>query len=309
MILLAGIPSEPPLALAIASAERLGIPHVVLNQRREAFCDLRLEIRNGNVGGRLWLDEREWPLSGFRGIYARMVDPETLPERRATRRARPNAREIGREDLFDETFQDWLEIAPGRVANRPGAMASNASKPFQAQLIVRYGFLTPATVVTNVPAEVRAFQARHRRIVFKSISSVRSIVQEWRPGANDGLDRLRRLPTQFQAFVPGENVRVHVAGDAVFATAIRSEAVDYRYAGREGKPLAMEPLGLPRDVEEKCVAMTRGLGLVLAGIDLKRTPAGEWYCFEVNTAPGYSYYQEHTGQPIAEALVGYLALA
>jgi hypothetical protein len=309
MILLAGIPSEPPLSLAIAGAERLGIPHVVLNQRREAFCDLSLEIRDGAVGGSLWLDEREWPLSEFRGIYARTVDPGTLPERRATRRARPNAHEIGRADLFDEVFQDWLEIAPGRVANRPGAMASNASKPFQAQLIARYGFLTPPTLVTNVPEEVRVFQDRHRRIVFKSISSVRSIVQEWRPGPNEGLDRLRVLPTQFQALIPGENVRVHVAGDAVFATAIRSEALDYRYAGREGKPLAMEALDLPRDVEEKCVAMTRGLGLVLAGIDLKRTPAGEWYCFEVNTAPGYSYYQEHTGQPIADALVGYLASA
>jgi len=47
----------------------------------------------------------------------------------------------------------------------------------------------------------------------------------------------------------------------------------------------------------------RALSLALAGIDLKRTPDGAWYCFEANPSPAYSYYQEATGQPIADALV------
>ena len=55
------------------------------------------------------------------------------------------------------------------------------------------------------------------------------------------LSLLRHGPAQFQSFIPGENVRVHTIGDQLFATRVRSEAVDYRYASREGRNVEMEP--------------------------------------------------------------------
>ena len=39
---------------------------------------------------------------------------------------------------------------------------------------------------------------------------------------------------------------------------------------------------------------------------VKRTRDGDWFCLEVNPSPAYTYYQEHTGQPIAEAIVDHL---
>jgi D-alanine-D-alanine ligase-like ATP-grasp enzyme len=42
--------------------------------------------------------------------------------------------------------------------------------------------------------------------------------------------------------------------------------------------------------------------LIVAGIDLRHTPAGKWYCFEVNPSPGFTYYQAATHQPIDEAI-------
>jgi glutathione synthase/RimK-type ligase-like ATP-grasp enzyme len=44
------------------------------------------------------------------------------------------------------------------------------------------------------------------------------------------------------------------------------------------------------------------MDLVLAGIDLRLTPDGRWFCFEVNPSPAFNYYQSATGQPIAAAL-------
>ena len=61
------------------------------------------------------------------------------------------------------------------------------------------------------PQRVRDFHGAHGRIIYKSCSSVRSIVQEWNPD-DPHIERIRQLPTQFQAFVPGVNVRVHVVG-------------------------------------------------------------------------------------------------
>ena len=115
------------------------------------------------------------------------------------------------------------------------------------------------------------------------------------------------LPTQFQAFVPGQNVRVHVIGREIFATAIDSDAVDYRYAGRDDEDVSMTAMELPQVVADACVSVTRELGLTMSGIDLKRTPNDEWYCFEVNPSPAYSFFQELGGQPIADALVKFLA--
>jgi glutathione synthase/RimK-type ligase-like ATP-grasp enzyme len=88
---------------------------------------------------------------------------------------------------------------------------------------------------------------------------------------------------------------------------VASDAVDYRYAGREGLAARLTATEVPDDVAARCVALAASLDLPLAGVDLRRTTGGGWVCFEVNPMPGFSYYESHTGQPIARALVRYLA--
>ena len=68
----------------------------------------------------------------------------------------------------------------------------------------------------------------------------------------------------------------------------------------------MEPATLPPTVAEACLRLARRLDLLLAGIDLKETPDGEYYCFEVNPSPGFLYYEQYTGQPISTALADLL---
>jgi glutathione synthase/RimK-type ligase-like ATP-grasp enzyme len=187
-------------------------------------------------------------------------------------------------------------------------MGSNFSKPFQAQLIAEHGFAVPETLVTNDPDLVRAFVAEHGRAIFKSISSERSIVSVLDDDDLARLDAIRWCPVQFQAFVEGTDVRVHTVGGEVFATAISSDATDYRYATRQtGDAATMEACELERELADRCLALAAGLGLDLAGIDLRITPAGEAVCFEVNPSPVYSYYEAHTGQPMAAAIACYLA--
>ena len=122
------------------------------------------------------------------------------------------------------------------------------------------------------------------------------------------LDNIRWCPVQFQAFVEGINVGVDVVDAHVFATSIRSNTTYYRYAGQlEGTPASLERYELADDLMHKCIALGRALGLAFVGIDLKITPLGEVYCFEVNPMPAFSYYQAHTGQPIAQAVAQYLS--
>ncbi len=125
--------------------------------------------------------------------------------------------------------------------------------------------------------------------------------------ASRQLARIRCLPTQFQEFIPGDNIRVHVIGPDVYSVRIASDAVDYRYAGRDGIDVDMTPYQLPAEVEDRCLRLSATLALPFCGIDLKLRPDGVFFCFEVNPSPAYSYYQEQTGMPISDALVRYLA--
>jgi len=303
MILLCGIPSEPPLAMVAEALAQRGTPALLVNQRRFATTTLDFEIADGEVTGILKLPERELPLGDVTGAYVRLMDERALPEYRALPVEDPGRAECHR---FHDTLLRWLEIAPARVVNRCGPMGSNASKPYQAQLIAQSGFRVPETLITNDPDLVREFHAQHGRVVYKSISGIRSIVQELTTADLERLDHVRYCPTQFQVFVDGTNVRVHVVGDEIFATRIDSDATDYRYAGRQGGDVDLSATTLSDGLAERCVRLTEALGLAFAGIDLKVASTGEAFCFEVNPSPGFSYYENSTGQPIARAVARYL---
>ena len=301
MILFAGIPSEPPLALAIAAAARRGVAHRVLNQRDTGATALALTIDGGAVGGWLQLRDGRVALGEVTGIYHRLTDPEVLPEARRDPGAASRAR------AAFAILQDLFELTPARVLNRAGPSAGNASKPAQALQLARLGWRVPETLVTSDPEEALAFRARHGRIIFKSASGIRSIVTEFTRAHERNLPRLRFLPTQFQELIEGTDMRVHAVGERLFVTEARSAALDYRYAGRSGAPAVLLPATLPPEVEARCRETARALGLPLCGIDLRRRPDGEHVCFEVNPAPAYSWYEESTGQPIADGIVDHLA--
>lgn len=283
----------------------LGLPFAVLSQRRWAVSPFGYAIDGGRIAGTVRIEDVDQPLERFGGVYIRLMDAQALPE---IEREPPDSPVRRRAHVWHEAVTTWCEIAPARVVNRAGAMWSNASKPYQAQVIQRHGLLVPDTLIASEPERVREFARQHGRLVFKSLSGVRSIVRELKEEDLERLDRIRWCPVQFQACIEGRNVRVHTVGEEIFATAISTEAIDYRYASRQGGPPAvLSPVTLSDDLAERCLALARDLCLPFAGIDLKITPDDEVYCFEVNPSPAYSYYESQTGQPISRALARYLA--
>jgi hypothetical protein len=305
MILLCGIPSEAPMALVRERLDEIGARYVFFNQRRFAAAELTFEIAAGRTSGRLRLNGDRYALEDFSAVFTRMMDDRCLPELEGEPEG--SAKRRGCRALHDAVMR-WTEIAPARVVNRAAAMGSNYSKPYQSQLIRRHGFEIPATLITNEPELVAAFRERHGRVIYKSISGVRSIVQTLEDKDLKRLNLIRLCPTQFQEFVEGTNVRVHTIGERVFATAISTDATDYRYAHRQtGDPADLREVELSDWLAERCLDLARDLGLAFAGIDLKVTPDNRVYCFEVNPSPAYSYYEGHTNQPISRAVAEYLA--
>jgi hypothetical protein len=296
MILLWGIPDDRPLARVVEELDRVGAPWQLLDQREEhvtcaeiAF-DYRLRATVQNATRLLHLDT-------VTAAYHRCQDARLVPQLASADRASVEWRHIL---TLEDLLLGWLDITEALVVNRPSDMGSNSSKPYQLAMIAASGLRVPDTLITTDPVAVEAFWARHGDIVYKSVSGVRSKVARLRPADRDRLADVASCPTQFQQFIPGVDYRVHVVGETVFATRIESVAEDYRYSSED--PPTLSACEIDERLARQCVQMCARMGLRLAGVDLRLTPNGDWYGFEVNPSPAYTYYEDATGQPIAAAI-------
>ena len=299
MILVFGAADDPPITLALEALQERGHAHRFADIDALDRDGLTFDPALGGLQGWYACAGERLPLADIDSIYARPLAPSRHHDS-------PAAAQRAHAAL--DSVVAWLDVASALVVSRPHAMNSNNSKPMQAQWIGAAGFLVPETLVTSHADEARAFWRAHGRVIYKSISGVRSIVRELDAASAARLELLALLPVQMQAWVPGLDVRVHVVGPEYFAAEIRSGATDYRYAsGAEGAQLQTH--ALPRETADRCVALAQALELPLAGIDLRRRPDGEYVCFEVNPMPAYSYYESHTGLPISTALADLLGRA
>jgi glutathione synthase/RimK-type ligase-like ATP-grasp enzyme len=291
---------DAPCRLLLQALEAIGTPALAVAQSRLPRAPLwaALDAR-GRLAGAVVVDGVPHALEDLAGLYLRPADDRRLFAGDAAAAAQAAA--------WTQAWIDVGELATCRVVNRISAMASNASKPMQAQVLAAAGFEVPPSIVSNDPPQVEAFARAHGELIFKSASGVRSIVSVFDAAARRRLPRLRHGPTLFQKRLRGTNVRVHVVGDRVFATEIESPALDYRYAARSGDTLELRATRLGADIDERCVRAANALGLPFAGLDLMLADDGAVYCFEANPSPGYSFYEDATGQPISQALAAYLA--
>ena len=301
MILVCGIVADTMIELMCARLGSLGYEYMLFDQLHyPGRYNLSWEIRENRLRGYLASPERKVDISELTGVYARYVNYRGGPER-------SGFSEI-EQQMIDAEYQlslmQLLDLLPCTVVNRAKASTSNDSKVYQSYLAESIGLRTPRTLVTTDPDQVRAFyEICGKRVIYKSLSSIRSIVS--RLSDADLLERVRRVrncPTQFQEVIDGEDIRVHTVDGQVFATAITSDVSDYRYAGRVGGSLSMRPIELPSHIDEACRRMAQSLGLALSGIDLRRTPDNEYYCFEINPSPGFIFYERMTGQPISDSV-------
>jgi len=240
-------------------------------------------------------------LAQVKAVYLRPHDSREL----STVAKAGDGSELWRHALaVQDVLLSWADLTPALVLNRPGDMAVNHSKPFQSSWIQSLGFLIPDTLITTDSAAALEFWRQHDRVIYKSISGIRSIVSRLTAEHMGRFDNLASCPTQFQEFVPGTEYRVHVVGEDIFACKIISEADDYRYS-TEG--VCIVPCDLPGEIAGRCRTLAKSMHLPIAGLDLRCTPDGCWYCFEVNPSPGFTWFETLTRQPIADAVARLLA--
>ena len=296
LVLLWGLEADTPVATVRDELQSRGVPTIFVDQRAISRIDLRFTVA-ASVRGSIRVEGQWIDLDDVTAAYLRPYTFSRLP---AIAAAGPQSDAWRHAERVNEALLGWTDTTSALLVNPFDAMEGNCSKPFQLEQIRRLGWSVPETLITTDPEAASDFWREHGDVVYKSVSSIRSRVSRL---TAEHLERFRHIascPTQFQRYVAGVDHRVHVVGEELFACRLDCDHDDYRYAGENG--LRVEACTLPPDVEARCRRTSRALGLPLAGIDLRRTPRGEWFCFEVNPSPAFTFYASRTGQPICAAL-------
>lgn len=196
--------------------------------------------------------------------------------------------------------------------NPPHADERALKKVWQHRLARRIGLHIPETLVTNSPAEARAFIEAHARCgvirkAFRNIAEAPRATLMIGPDELACIDAVRFAPVIFQEYIPlALDLRVTVIDGEIFATSFRpppGHEVDYR-GGIDGAEVAA--YDLPDEVALKLLAMMRQMELRFGAADFRLTPAGEHVFFEINPAGEYLFCADRTGQPIPEAIAAAL---
>jgi glutathione synthase/RimK-type ligase-like ATP-grasp enzyme len=215
---------------------------------------------------------------------------------------------------WQEAINGLWQLLDARWMNHPTFDDAASRKARQLRLAAEVGLKVPRTLITSDPLRARRFvdDAGEGRVIFKTFSCTHAIWRETRllkPEDMAHVETVRVAPVIFQEFVPAEcDIRITAVGGRLFAAAIRSVArdglVDFRMSVGDAAVSAEQ---LPKGIADKLLALLKRLGLVYGAIDLRRTPDGEYYFFEVNTAGEFLFIEDRTGQPIAKAIADWLS--
>jgi len=189
-------------------------------------------------------------------------------------------------------------------------------KPYQLSIASKVGFEIPKTLITSNPDEVRKFWSNcHREMIIKllAVSPIEDhVIYANKLSQKDiaNINTIRFSSAIFQEYIPKKyELRITVVGDRVFSVKIDSQShrgtkVDWRR--RINKELNLTPAELPRNIENKCIELTKQLGLRFGCIDMIVTPDNHYVFLEINPNGQWWFAQAHTGLPIASTIADLL---
>jgi glutathione synthase/RimK-type ligase-like ATP-grasp enzyme len=287
---------------------RAGVPYVRLN--REQLSDYRLTLDpmapcltiEGPVG--TWVVGIGLRSVWFRQpVFLRNAPPIPLSPNEQLERSQWTAFLRGLCVFRDAA---WM--------NHPQATYLAESKPYQLFVAAACGFRVPETLATNNVSRIR--QTFPESLIIKSLDTV--LLREGddclftyttvSSGAALRDESVAGAPLIAQRILGQKtDLLVTVVGNRLFAVRILSAgsgiAGDWRVIPKTN--LEYQDMDLDTDTVDRCIHLTRQLGLTFAAIDLLETPEGIFF-IEVNPTGEWGWLSG-TDRPIDEAIAAWLA--
>jgi glutathione synthase/RimK-type ligase-like ATP-grasp enzyme len=194
--------------------------------------------------------------------------------------------------------------------NDPVMTIAAQNKLLQLRAAQKCGFRVPRTLVSQDPAEIRAFiSTLGERIVIKAVRGTIQvpILTTMLRGKDIGEEvdeSLRVCPALYQEFIPGrQHIRVHCFGESVYAALIESDDLDWR----ANYDVPMKQFELSSSLRDRLRAVLKMLNLRMGICDLKIANDGEPVWFEVNPQGQFLFVEGISGMKLSYYFAEFLA--
>jgi len=279
------------------------------------FSDQCLEVTVGN-------GEKKISGKEIASIWNRRRPPTKLPKSFSDEAVREYI--VRESQIFLSSLHDMLK-SPLWVSN-PDSLEKASRKPYQLLVAQEMGFCVPETFIGNSVSVATEFLASHNDIALKAIGmgaiEIRSescpefdcMRMYTRRLDNNQLEavlpQVQNCPVIIQPYVQKDfELRITVVGTKVFACAIYSQMAERTKEDWRRYDFLKTPhraYTLPKEVEQRCLALMSTLGLMFGCIDMIVTPKGEYVFLEINPNGQWLWIERMTGMPIADALIDML---
>jgi len=253
--------------------------------------------------GYLTIEGSKIPLNAIRSVYWRWYYGIHIAPTQQTPEALHTAYMIDREvtSAIESLFAVLAEEPACLWVNSINAVEMHKKKGYQLNLMAKNGIRVPHTLITNDASSVWDFyEAHHRSIIVKPVRGGASTQKVTEADlTQERLALLHYCPMQFQELIEGVDIRVYGVGNQLFAAEIQANTIDFR----EDPEAEIIPIVLPETIQQQCLQVMRLFDLCFTGIDIRRTPTGDYVFIEANPSPMFTFFEQQSGYPISDALV------
>lgn len=199
------------------------------------------------------------------------------------------------------------------------------TKPRQLEVAAGLGFRVPRTLTTSSSAAAVAFMKEVGDVVVKSMANIVPVLNKKiynfyttkvAKGQKINLEGLHLAPSIFQEAIDADlDLRITVVDNKVFAASILDKGQEDQPAIRDWRraytagTLRCKAYELPKQLEKKCVQLTKALNLSYGAIDLILDKKGRYWFLEINPNGQWAFVEDDTGQPIGKAIAELLEKA
>ena len=197
------------------------------------------------------------------------------------------------------------------------------NKPYQMFVANKIGLKTPYSILTNNPNDVISFCNETEEVALKVIKSVAVHYPEKiflmhtkkisKKDINEqSLTGVRHSPVFLQKYIAKKTeLRITVVGEKVFACEIDSQSCketeeDWRKHIFVKNDIPHRKYDLPCDIKNKCIRLTKELGLYFGAIDMILTPSNDYVFLEINPNGQWGWIEQLTDMPISSCVADFL---
>lgn len=192
------------------------------------------------------------------------------------------------------------------------------NKIYQLLIAKEIGLNIPRSILTNKPEHAFDFyNANHQECIIKPIKSglIAGEIEEgviFTSKLDLDIDRAKRViqcPVYLQNLIPKTaDIRITVVGTKIFAALIHSQeeeesSVDWRKASH---PLKHSVLDIPEEIKQKCLSMTKKLGLNFGAIDFILDKEQRYVFLEINPNGQWAWIERQLNLNISDEITSLL---